>query len=43
MLLITVVLLLFKLENKKKLHEEVGKFQWNALKSNLAYNIPSLI
>ena len=27
MLLIIIVLLLFKLENKKQLHEEINKFQ----------------
>ena len=31
MLLITVVLLLFKLENKKELHEEVNQFQMSVL------------
>ena len=31
-MLITVVLLLFKLENKKELHEDVNKSQWSALK-----------
>ena len=29
-MLITVVLLLFKLEHKKELHEEVNKSQWSA-------------
>ena len=43
--LITVVLLLFKLENKKELHEEV-KPQWRALRdfnTALTGNILSLI
>ena len=31
MLLMAIVLLLFKMENKKELHEEVNKFQWSAL------------
>ena len=31
-MLTTVVLLLFKLENKKELHEEVNKSQWSALR-----------
>ena len=30
--LVTVVLLLFKLENKKGLHKEVNKCQWSALR-----------
>ena len=43
MLLITTVLLLFKLENKKELHEEVNKFQWSALRCYLSDNISSLM
>ena len=43
MLLIAIVLLLFKIENKKELHEEVNKFQWSALRCYLNDNIPSLM
>ena len=42
MLLIAIVLLLFKIENRKELHEEVNKFQWIALRSYLNDKIPSL-
>ena len=43
MLLIAIVLLLFKIENKKELHEEVNKFQWSTLRCYLNDNIPSLM
>ena len=42
-LLITVRLLLFKLENKKELPEEVNKSHWCALRRYVSDNIPSLI
>ena len=43
MLLITIALLLFKIENKKELNEEGNKFQWSALRCYLNGNIPSLM
>ena len=43
MLLVAVILLLFKIENKKELHEEFNKFQWSALRFYLNEIIPSLI
>ena len=42
MLLMAIILLLFKMENKKELHEEVNKFQWSALMF-LNENIPNLL
>ena len=43
MLLITAVLLLFKFENEKELHEEINKSQWSTLRSYWTGNIPGLI
>ena len=43
MLSITIALLVFKLENKKELHEKVNKFQWGALRCYLSSKIPSLM
>ena len=43
MLLIAIVLLLYKIENKKEIHEEVNKFQWSAIRCYLDDSIPSLM
>ena len=43
MLSIVIVLLLFKIENKKELLEEVNEFQWSALRCYLNGNIPTFM